>query len=138
MNPALRRWRLALALMLAGFAINCAGGGTSEFDNTFVAVVYGRVTHSGNPAAGLSVRGDVYTTSCPSSQLQQTSTQTAQTDADGGYRLQLTSVSQDSGQCLVLTVAGSQPELHTLDQTSFTAGFPGPATDSVRIDVSIP
>lgn len=82
--------------------------------------------------------GDVYTTTCPSSALQQTSSQSAQTDGDGNFRILLTSTNQNAGQCLVLTAQGAPPVLHTLDQTPFTVEFPGPPTDSVQVDASVP
>jgi hypothetical protein len=116
----------------------CGAGGTSPFDKTYVAVAYGRVTRAGSPVGGVNVKGDVYTTTCPSSALQQTSSQTTQTEADGRYRLRLTSTNQDAGQCLVLTAAGGPPVLHTMDQTPFTAEAPGPPTDSLQLDVSVP
>jgi hypothetical protein len=127
---------LALASVFLGFTISCASGGTSP--STFVALVYGRVLKSGNPAPGLSVRADVYTTTCPAAALDQTSTQSASTGPDGRYRILLTSSIPDKGQCLILTVSGAQPELHTLDTTAFAANFPGPATDSVEVNVSLP
>jgi hypothetical protein len=132
----LHRSGLTLAAAFFALTISCAGGGTSP--STFVAVVYGQVTKTGNPAAGLNVKADVYTTTCPSSALQQTSTQSAQTGSDGRYRILLTSTIPDKGQCLTLTVPGIQPQLHTLDETEFGANFPGPAQDSVQVDVSIP
>jgi hypothetical protein len=128
---------LTITLALVCLAISCASG-TSPFDKSYVAVVYGRVTRTGSPVAGLNVRGDVYTTTCPSSALQQTSSQSAQTDPDGHYRLLLTSTIQDAGQCLVLTVAGAPPVLHTLDNTPFSAEAPGPPADSVQLDASVP
>jgi hypothetical protein len=127
---------LALASAFLGFTISCASGGTAP--STFVAVVYGRVLKMGNPAPNLSVRADVYTTTCPSSALDQTSSQSAQTGPDGRYRILLTSSIPDTGQCLILTVSGTQPELHTLDETAFGATFPGPATDSLEVNVSLP
>lgn len=126
------------ALALVCFPAGCASGGTSPFDKTYVAVVYGRVTRSGSPVAGLNVRADVYTTTCPSSALQQTSTQSTQTDADGHFRMLLTSTIQDAGQCLVLTAAGAPPLLRTLDQMPFSAVAPGPPTDSVQVNASVP
>jgi hypothetical protein len=134
-SAGLWSWLIVSVLSLV---TGCAAGGTSPFDKTYVAVVYGRVTRAGSPVAGLSVKGDVYTTTCPSSALQQTSTQTAQTEADGRYRLLLTSTNQDAGQCLVLTATGGPPVLHTLDETPFTAEAPGPPTDSLQLDVSVP
>jgi hypothetical protein len=127
---------LAWGFAFLGFTSSCASGGTSP--STFVALVYGRVVKTGNPAPGLSVKADVFTTTCPASALDQTSTQSAQTGSDGRYRILLTSSIPDKGQCLVLTVTGAQPELHTLDQTAFSANFPGPATDSVEVNVSLP
>jgi hypothetical protein len=127
---------LTLGAAFLGLAISCASGGTSP--STFVAVVYGQVTKTGNPAPGLNVKADVYTTTCPSSALQQTSTQSTQTGSDGRYRILLSSSIPDKGQCLTLTVPGVQPQLFTLDETEFSANFPGPAQDSVQVDVSIP
>jgi hypothetical protein len=86
----------------------------------------------------VAVRADVYTTTCPSSPLQQTSTQSGQTDSDGHFRLLLTSNDPDAGQCLALTVAGAAPLLHTMDDTPFSAESPGPPADSLRIDASVP
>jgi hypothetical protein len=116
----------------------CGSEGTSPLVRTFVAVVFGEVTRDGNPIPRLTLRGDLYTTTCPSSPLQQTSTQSTQTDAEGRYRILLTSSSSEAGQCLTLTPAGAPPVLRTLNETPFTAEYPGPATDSVEIDIPIP
>jgi hypothetical protein len=116
----------------------CASDGTSEFVGTFVAVARGQVTRNGEPVAGLTLRADVFTTTCPSSALQQTSSQSTQTEADGSYRIVLNSSSSEAGQCLVLSPAGAPPVLHTLNDTPFSANYPGPATDSVEIDLSLP
>jgi hypothetical protein len=129
--------RLALLLALACLATDC-GGETSPFDKSYIAVVYGRVTRAGSPVAGLNVRGDVYTTTCPSSALQQTSTQATQTDTEGHFRLLLTSINQGAGQCLVLTAAGAPPLLRTLDQMPFSAESSEPPADSVQLDASVP
>jgi hypothetical protein len=118
--------------------MDCASGQTSPFDKSYIAVVYGRVTRAGSPVAGLNVRGDVYTTTCPSSALQQTSTQRTQTDTEGHFRLLLTSINQAAGQCLVLTAAGAPPLLRTLDQTPFSSDSSEPPADSVQVDASVP
>jgi hypothetical protein len=125
----------AVALLML---TSCASDGTSEFADTFVAVARGQVTRNGDPVAGLTVRADVFTTTCPSSALQQTSTQSTQTEADGSYRLVLNSSSSEAGQCLVLNPAGAPPVLHTLNETPFSVKYPGPATDSVEIDLTLP
>jgi hypothetical protein len=131
------RNRLVSVIPSVGLIAGCASGGTSPFDKTFVAVVYGEVTRNGSPVPSLNVKGDVFVTTCPSSPLQQTSTQSTQTGADGPYRLLLTSSDQDAGQCLVLTAEGAQPVLQTLE-VPFTQEFPGPPTDSVQINLTVP
>jgi hypothetical protein len=94
---------LPLIWPLAG----CASGGTSPFDKTYGAVVYGRVTRGGSGPDGLN-------------------------------RILLTGTNSHARQCLVLAAQEAPPPLHTLDQTPFTAEFPGPPTDSVQIDAGVP
>jgi hypothetical protein len=133
---------LRLAGLLAGVVPLLAGGcgsdeGTSEFAPVYVALAYGIVSATGEPAAGVIIRAHVYESACLPELRLFTSESSVQTDAVGNYAIVLYSNDQTPGQCVVLQRSDTGDSVAvSLASMPFSSQLNEEPRDSIRIDLA--
>jgi hypothetical protein len=131
-----------IAGLLAGVLSLLAGGcgseeGTSEFAPVYVALAYGTVTATGEPAVAVTIEAHVYQSACLPELRLASSASSGQTDAEGKYSVPLYSSDQTPGQCVVLQRSDTGDSVAvSLASMPFSSREYEEPRDSIRIDLA--